>query len=148
MADRITLTDLRRAFEAHSDALTKCGIVFEGRLILTEGSKYFGNAYRINVTDFPARCQNRRYVGDDGSSAEGFVDINGNHAHVDWDWDHEGCRDCHGTKIETCTGHNKPPIGDDYLGMTTREAYETLTERTRTIYDTAAAIEAGKPTND
>lgn len=41
----------------------------------------------------------------------------------------------------TCSGHYSPPVGDDYLGMTAREAYETLTARTRAIYDTAWALE-------
>jgi hypothetical protein len=38
------------------------------------------------------------------------------------------------------TGHGRPPVGDDYLGMTAREAYETLTARTRDIYDTVYAL--------
>ena len=37
-------------------------------------------------------------------------------------------------------GHNRPPIGDDYLGMTAREAYDRLCERTRAIYDTMNAL--------
>lgn len=38
------------------------------------------------------------------------------------------------------SGHWNPPIGSDYLGMTAREAYETLTARTRIIYETATAV--------
>ena len=33
------------------------------------------------------------------------------------------------------SGHHRPPIGDDYLGMTKAEAYEALTSRTRHIGD-------------
>ena len=33
------------------------------------------------------------------------------------------------------TGHYNPPIGGDFLGMTARDAYDRLTERTRTIQD-------------
>lgn len=38
------------------------------------------------------------------------------------------------------TGHGRPPVGDDYLGMTKREAYDTLTERCRTMEDVAYAL--------
>lgn len=40
MSDRITVTDVRRAFEGHKVALEQCGITYDGRLILSEGSKY------------------------------------------------------------------------------------------------------------
>jgi len=40
-------------------------------------------------------------------------------------------------------GHNCPPIGDDYLGRTAREAYEQLCERTRVIRDTMDALGKG-----
>lgn len=36
---------------------------------------------------------------------------------------------------ERTTGHGRPPVGDDYLGMTKREAYNALTARTGVIYD-------------
>lgn len=38
------------------------------------------------------------------------------------------------------TGHWDPPIGSDFLGMTAREAYETLTNRTRVMHDMAQAL--------
>ena len=34
------------------------------------------------------------------------------------------------------SGHSRPPVGDDFLGMTKAEAYATLQERNRTITDT------------
>lgn len=33
------------------------------------------------------------------------------------------------------SGHHRPPVGDDFLGMTKRDAYEALTARTRHISD-------------
>ena len=51
-----------------------------------------------------------------------------------------GCERCHGTGIETCTGHRRPPIGPDFLGMTAREAWENLTARTGVMYDMADAM--------
>lgn len=48
-------------------------------------------------------------------------------------------RDLDGSERLT-TGHANPPIGSDFLGMTKREAYETLTARTRTIADVADAL--------
>lgn len=40
------------------------------------------------------------------------------------------------------TGHGRPPVGDDFLGMTKREAYDMLAERCRTMEDVAYATEA------
>jgi len=135
----VTIEDVRRAFTAHVDALKRCGIGYDGRLVLTEGSKYCGNAYRINLTGFPNPCQNRKYNESTMYRADGTSEKS-----TDWDrdWDHAGCQRCNGTKIETCSGHAKPPVGDDYLGMTKREAYETLVARTGAVYDTATALEA------
>lgn len=33
-----------------------------------------------------------------------------------------------------------PPVGGSYLGRTAREAYETLTARTRAVYDVTEAL--------
>lgn len=129
MRDRITSKDLERAVQAHRDALERCGITFDGRLGLAIGSKTYGRAYRLYVTDFDYHCQNQKYLDFPNGRVE--------------DWDHADCRRCNGTKREKCSGHNRPPIGDDYLGMTAREAYDALTARTRVIYDTSAALEAG-----
>lgn len=129
--DRITSKDLARALEGHVTALEKCGIKYDGRLILSEGSKTYGNAYRLNLTDFPNHCQNRQWDEQSASYAK-IV------------WDHTDCERCHGTKIEKCSGHSRPPVGDDYLGMTAREAYDALTARTRSIYDVATALDRGK----
>lgn len=140
MSNTITIEDVRRAFTAHVDALKRCGIEYDGRLVLSEGSKYYGNAYRINLTDFPNRCQNRQYLSDADNTV---VEVVGSTlVHANWDWDHTDCPWCHGTKIEMCSGHARPPIGDDFLGMTKREAFDELTSRTRAVYDTAAALEA------
>ena len=38
------------------------------------------------------------------------------------------------------TGHHTPRIGGDYLGWSAREAYESLTTRTRTMHDMAQAL--------
>jgi hypothetical protein len=35
----------------------------------------------------------------------------------------------------TSTGHYSPPVGDDFLGMTKRDAYNNLTARTRVLWD-------------
>lgn len=93
MSDRITQADLRYALAHHVDALERYGITYDGRLVLDEGSKTYGRAYRLN----------RIATGE--------------------------------------SGHRAPPIGSDYLGMTAREAYETLTTRTRAVHDVAAALD-------
>jgi hypothetical protein len=93
----VTMSDLRRALEAHIECLARCGITYNGRLGLDEGSKLYGRAFRLYRTGYMI----------DGRPT---------------------------------TGHGRPPVGDDFLGMTKREAYETLTARTRAIYDTAAAV--------
>lgn len=43
------------------------------------------------------------------------------------------------TGFEGTTGHGRPPVGDDYLGMTKREAYETLATTCRAMEDIAYA---------
>jgi len=93
MAERITVKDVRRAFEAHAKALEKCGIPYTGKLVLQEGSAVNGRAWRL-------------FQREDDSG-----------------------------------GLRRPPIGDDFLGMTARDAYGRLVERTGTIYDTRAALE-------
>lgn len=35
------------------------------------------------------------------------------------------------------TGHHNPPAGSDFLGMTKREAFDTLADRCRTLEDVA-----------
>jgi hypothetical protein len=40
---------------------------------------------------------------------------------------------------EPTSAHYRPPVGDDYLGMTKRDAYDELTGRTRVLWDVAAA---------
>ena len=116
---QITIEDVRRAFKAHVECLEACGIVYDGRLVLSEGSKYYGNAYQINLTDKMDRCQARPW--NDPTN-------------------HGGCAACGGSGMARCSGHYRPPVGDDFLGMTKREAFETLTARTRAIYDTHTAM--------
>lgn len=132
--DRITQADLTRALEAHVTALEKCGITYSGRMGLSHGSKPNGIAYRLYVTDFDYHCQETKW----------HLTPAGNYNGIDYSWDHANCKRCHGTKREICSGHNNPPVGDDYLGMTAREAYDALTSRTRAIYDVASAIDQGK----
>ncbi len=48
-----------------------------------------------------------------------------------------------GTGYRPTTRHASPPIGSDYLGMTRREAYETLTTRTAVIADVSYALKNG-----
>lgn len=44
------------------------------------------------------------------------------------------------------SGHHRPPVGDDFLGMTKRDAYEALTARTRHISDVFHVLQqADKP---
>lgn len=135
MSDRITITDLRRAVEAHKAALEAAGITFDGRLILSEGSKINGIAYRLNLTDVMDRCQQRGYI------SEGVNEIGEQLTRIDWDWDHADCPDCHGTKVALCTGHYRPPVGDDFLGMTVRDAYDNLTTRNAVLWDVARHLE-------
>lgn len=118
MSDRITTADLDRALTAHRDCLDACGITYEGRLGLDHGSATYGRAFRLYRTAYPYPCQERRD-------------------------DHTDCPRCAGTGTETCSGHARPPIGDDYLGMTKREAYDELVHRTGLIYDTHRAITEG-----
>ena len=39
------------------------------------------------------------------------------------------------------SGHHNPPAGDDFLGMTKREAYNALADRSRVLEDVAYAQE-------
>lgn len=38
------------------------------------------------------------------------------------------------------SGHSRPPAGDDFLGMTKREAFTVLADRARTLEDVARAM--------
>ena len=38
------------------------------------------------------------------------------------------------------SGHGRPPAGDDFLGMTKRDAFEALADRARTLEDVAHAL--------
>jgi hypothetical protein len=134
------MTDLKRALDAHIKCLARCGITYDGRLGLDEGSKLYGRAFRLYLTDKLDRCQERRYrMTETGELVRWPHDLPGDHE-IAYDWDHADCERCAGTKLERCSGHYRPPVGDDFLGMTKSEAYETLTARTRAIYDTAAAV--------
>lgn len=42
------------------------------------------------------------------------------------------------------TGHHRPPVGDDFLGMTKREAWETLATLARAMEDVAYATVPGR----
>lgn len=140
--ERITKADLERALESHAEALKRAGISYHGRLILEHGSKTYGRAYRIATTGVPWPCQERWHR--DATTGEVYSwihDIPGYPDNVDRDfvWDHSGCRRCNGTRIEKNSGHHRPPVGDDYLGMTKRDAFEALVTRTRHIYDIITA---------
>jgi hypothetical protein len=103
MGDRITSADLKQALQNHVDTLARCGITYEGRLGIDEGSKTYGRAFRLYLTGY--------MVPDDNGG------------------------------VRPTTGHGRPPVGDDFLGMTRAEAYETLQARTRAIADTVYALE-------
>jgi hypothetical protein len=147
MTERITSKDLARALEAHVDCLARVGITYDGRLGLEEGSKTYGRAYRLYLTGKHDRCQERRYretsTGDLYRWPED-APTGRDGCELVRDWDHVGCDRCDGTKLEVSSGHYRPPVGDDYLGGSAREAYNELTSRTRTIYDAAHALEQSK----
>jgi hypothetical protein len=135
-----TMTDLKCALDAHIECLARCGITYDGRLGLDEGSKLYGRAFRLYLTDKLDRCQTRRFRdADTGETYRYAADVPGT-LDRSFAWDHDGCEECQGTRQSRCSGHYNPPVGDDFLGMTKTEAYETLTARTRAIYDTAAAV--------
>ncbi len=117
-SDRITQADLDRALASHVETLDRVGITYDGRLGIDVGSKTYGRAYRLYLTGKLDVCQARPWS----------------------DKEHDGCTACNGTRLARCSGHYRPPVGSDYLGMTKREAYETLTTRTRTIAETAHEI--------
>lgn len=114
-----TMTDLKRALDAHIECLARCGITYDGRLGLDEGSKLYGRAFRLYRTGYLVPCDHI------GVLLDAFI---------------SECTACDANGMRPTTGHARPPVGDDYLGMTKAEAYETLTERTRAIYDTATAV--------
>lgn len=98
--DRITRSDLDNMLTRYSNALVRLDMhpantAEGGRLGMNIGSKTYGIAYRLFVTD---------YRLPDGT---------------------------------TCTGHARPPVGPEYLGMTAREAFETLATMASTAEDIA-----------
>jgi hypothetical protein len=113
------MTDLKCALDAHIECLARCGITYDGRLGLDEGSKLYGRAFRLYRTGYMIPCDCR----------PGYTNLLTG-----------VCTVCNDAGQRPTTGHARPPVGDDYLGMTKSEAYETLTARTRAIYDTAAAV--------
>ena len=42
------------------------------------------------------------------------------------------------------TGHWRPPVGPDFLGMTAREAYDNLTTRNAVLFDVAYEQKQGR----
>ena len=46
------------------------------------------------------------------------------------------------------SGHHRPPVGDDYLGMTKREAWDTLATLSRAMEDVAYMLEAQQRMSD
>lgn len=99
--ERPTRRDVEAVFASYVDACDTYGLVTPGRrLVLSIGSKTYGNAYRVNEV-----WQDR----------------------------------------ERGTGHYAPAIGSDYLGMTAREAHETLCERIRLVHDIVRVIGARGP---
>lgn len=63
----ITIKDVRRAFDNHVAALTRHGLhdPAEGRYVLSEGSKTYGNAYRINFIPTGESGHYRPRIGSD-----------------------------------------------------------------------------------
>ena len=94
----VTIADVRNMFARYQRANDAAELIPEGfHLVLTEGSKYYGNAYRVNLT------------GDIVKDANG---------HNTW---------------PNGSGHDRPPVGDDYLGMTKRDAFNTLADASTII---------------
>jgi len=120
MTDRITNSDIDQVLANHVQALESVGITYDGRLGIDHGSKTYGRAFRLFHTGYLIPCY----------KCESTTDGNGE------------CGDdrCHDGLLPT-TGHGRPPIGSDYLGMTKREAFTTMIERTNLIYDVVRALE-------
>jgi hypothetical protein len=97
-----TAADVRNAFNRYESALRAYGLIPAGHhLVLSEGSKTYGNAYRVNLTGDRAA---------DGSYPNG-------------------------------SGHSRPPIGSDYLGMTRAEAAQTLNTMAQCVWDMARLLQ-------
>lgn len=136
-ADRITSADLTQALQAHVSALAAAHITYDGHLILNTGSKTYGRAYRLNITDRLDRCQERRYrMTETGELVRWPHDLPGDFE-IAYDWNHADCPRCNGSRQEVSSAHYRPPVGDDFLGMTAREAYDNLTARTQVLWDVA-----------
>lgn len=116
MSDTITNADLANMLERYKRALDSVGIQLrEGeRLVLSTGSKTYGIAFRLNVTGARGAC----ILTDENIGTEDDCTTHG----------HEGS-----------TGHGRPPVGDDFLGMTKREAFQTLATTCRAMEDIAYA---------
>lgn len=96
-----TVADVRDAFHRYESALRAYGLIPAGyRLVLSEGSKTYGNAFRVNLTGERAA---------DGTYPNG-------------------------------SGHSRPPIGSDYLGMTRSEAAQTLSTMAQCVWDMAHVL--------
>jgi hypothetical protein len=97
-----TTTELRQSFARYVKWCDRYGLIPKGyRVVLDEGSKLYGRAYRIALTGERAP---------DGTWPNG-------------------------------TGHGRPPVGDDYLGMTKDEARRTLDAYTSAIIDLGQAFQ-------
>ena len=104
MTNPITKTELDRAFRRYVDACQTLGLIPDGfHVVMSTGSKLYGNAYRVALT---------------GDRINDPTD--GNH-------------------YPNGSGHNRPPAGPDYLGMTKRDAYDALHGRAATLEDVARA---------
>lgn len=99
--ERPTAKDVERVLEAYREVLDRAPwqMIRPGaRLVLEQGSKTYGRAWRLYET-----------------------------GHVD----HTG---------EVTTGYYRPTIGDDFLGMTAREARAALSTRLRVVADVVLAM--------
>lgn len=122
MPDSITNNDLKIALERHVESLKSADIKYNGHLVMDHGSKHYGRAYRLALTGYKYPCFARQAESGSGIAATRH-------------WDHANCTNCNGSKQIIGTGHSNPPVGSDYLGMTKREAYDTLIDRTNVIND-------------
>ena len=104
MTNTISITDVRGMFARYERANESAGLIPDGfHLVLSEGSKYYGNAYRVHLTGNRVKLDNGRYEWPNG------------------------------------TGHDNPPVGNDFLGMTKRDAYDSLADAARIIEDMTRA---------
>lgn len=101
MTTRITNTDLENVLNRYKHACDRLGLLPDdgSRVGLDHGSKTYGRAFRVFVTNEPRP--------------------DGTHS----------------------TGHGRPPAGDDFLGFSKREAFDTLADRAATLEDVAYRLE-------